>query len=34
MGLPDSKTLTRSSIRNCLREVMECGSPMPLSKKL
>src|SRR6266850_3128046 len=31
MGLPHSKTLTRRNARHSFREVLECGSPMPLS---
>jgi hypothetical protein len=31
MGLPHSKTLARSLARNSVREVVECGSAMPLS---
>jgi hypothetical protein len=30
IGLPHSKTLTRIPKRHELREVLECGSPMPL----
>jgi hypothetical protein len=31
MGLPHSKTLARTTARGFFREVVECGSPMPLS---
>jgi len=31
MGLPHSKTLARRIVRRSFREVLECGSPMPLS---
>ena len=31
MGLSHSKTLPRSIARHSLREVLECGCPMPLS---
>jgi hypothetical protein len=31
MGLPHSKTLARSIGRHYVRQVVECGSPMPLS---
>jgi hypothetical protein len=31
MGLPRSMTLPRGITRHSLREVLECGSPMPLS---
>jgi hypothetical protein len=31
MGLPHSKTLSRRRAGNSFREVLECGSPMPLS---
>jgi hypothetical protein len=30
MGLPYSKTLPRRIARHSFREVLECGSPMPL----
>jgi hypothetical protein len=31
MGLPHSKTLARRFARHYLREVLECGCPLPLS---
>ena len=31
MGLPHSMTLARFLIVYCFRQVLECGSPMPLS---
>jgi len=31
MGLPHSKTLSRLQKRHYFRQVLECGSPMPLS---
>jgi hypothetical protein len=30
MGLPHSKTLSRRIAHHFFREVLECGSPMPL----
>jgi hypothetical protein len=30
IGLPHSTTLARISAGHCIREVVECGSPMPL----
>jgi len=30
MGLPHSKTLSRRIARHSLREVLECGCPLPL----
>ena len=32
MGLPRSTTLSRPIARHSFREVVECGSPMPLSR--
>jgi hypothetical protein len=34
IGLPHSKTLARFRARLLLREVLECGSPMPLFKSV
>jgi hypothetical protein len=30
IGLPHSKTLSRQMARPSLREILECGNPMPL----
>jgi hypothetical protein len=33
-GLPHSKTLPRPPGPSCFRQVLECGSPVPLSLEL
>jgi hypothetical protein len=34
IGLPHSRTLSRFLARQSIREVLECGSPMPLSTEI